>query len=219
MSSLRTIRVTGEGTIFVKPDLTRITMSLEETHLDYGEALLNSSKKTARLRDLLVSLGFDRSDLKTQEFSLDTKYKESLKGDDYKRRFVGYNIQHKMKVDLEPDNERLGKILYALGNSSIKTEVDVHYIVRDLENVKKRVLEKAVADAREKADVLTQALGVTLSGVRNIDFSYSRFRFETQSLDLEVLEVSKSATDSYFIDIEPNDIKVSDTVTVLWEIE
>ena len=39
MINMRTIRVTGKGQIKVKPDTTRITMTLEGTYPDYGEAL------------------------------------------------------------------------------------------------------------------------------------------------------------------------------------
>ena len=39
MSNTRTIRVTGKGKIKVKPDMTRITMSLEGIYPEYGEAL------------------------------------------------------------------------------------------------------------------------------------------------------------------------------------
>ena len=36
---MRTIRVTGKGQIRVKPDMTRITLSLEGLHPEYGETL------------------------------------------------------------------------------------------------------------------------------------------------------------------------------------
>lgn len=78
MSNMRTIRVTGKGQIKVKPNMTRITMSLEGTYPEYGEALRHSSQDTESLKDLLAAFGFERTDLKTLNFSVDTEY-ESYK--------------------------------------------------------------------------------------------------------------------------------------------
>ncbi len=70
MSNMRTIRVTGKGQIRVRPDTTRITMSLEGTYPEYGETLRRSSEDTESLKDLLAGFGFERSDLKTLNFPL-----------------------------------------------------------------------------------------------------------------------------------------------------
>jgi len=55
MSNMRTIRVTGKGNLKIKPDLTRITLSVEGTFPEYGEALRRSSKDTEQLKDLLAN--------------------------------------------------------------------------------------------------------------------------------------------------------------------
>lgn len=65
MSNMRTIRVTGKGQIKVKPDTTRIAMSLEGIYPEYSEALRHSSLDTEQLKDVLSAFGFERSDLKT----------------------------------------------------------------------------------------------------------------------------------------------------------
>ena len=104
---MRTIRVTGKGQIKVKPDMTRITLSLEGIYTEYGETLRRSSKDTERLKDLLAGFGFERSDLKTLNFSVDTEYEGYKDKDVYMRRFVGYKFHHVMKVEFESDNNRL----------------------------------------------------------------------------------------------------------------
>ena len=75
---MRTIRVTGKGQIKVHPDMTRITLSLEGTCPEYGEALRHSSEDTEQLKDVLSTFGFEHTDLKTLNFSVDTQY-ESYK--------------------------------------------------------------------------------------------------------------------------------------------
>mgnify|MGYP000785304816 CR=1 FL=1 len=92
---MRTIRVTGKGQIKVKPDITRITMTLTGVFKEYGETLRHSSEDTEALKDVLSAFGFERSDLKTLSFHVDTEYESYRdKNNDYKRRFVGYQFNH-----------------------------------------------------------------------------------------------------------------------------
>ena len=218
MSNMRTIRVTGKGQIKVKPDTTRITMSLEGTYPEYGEALRHSSLDTEHLKDILSAFGFERSDLKTLNFNVETEYES------YKQRFVGYKFRHMMKVEFPSDNDRLGKVLYALANCPVKPEFRLSYTVSDPEAAKNELLGKAVTDAKEKASVLTQAAGVTLKDIQSIDYSWGEIDFEYRPMNGMLMADKCLAAPmvaeggSYDMDIEPDDIEVSDTVTVLWEI-
>ena len=71
---MRTIRVTGKGQIKVKPDITRITMTLTGVFKEYGETLRYSSEDTEALKDVLSAFGFERSDVKTRRVQVDTAY-------------------------------------------------------------------------------------------------------------------------------------------------
>ena len=220
---MRTIRVTGKGQIKVRPDMTRITMTLNGIHKEYGETLRRSSEDTEALKDVLSGFGFERSDLKTLSFSIDTEYESyhDKKSDEYKQRFVGYRFIHILKVEFDSDNDRLGKLLYALANCAVRPEFRISYTVKDREAAKNLLLGKAVADAKEKAVVLAQAGGVTLKAIQSIDYSWGEIGFESRPMRGDVLMERCEAPKAkgYNLNIEPDDIDVSDTVTVLWEIE
>ena len=124
-------------------------------------------------------------------------------------------------MEFESDNERLGKILYALGNCDLKPEFRISYTVKDPEAAKNELLGKAVKDAKEKAAVLTSAGGVTLKDIQSIDYSWGEIEFEVSSMGRLMkacAPVVASADLSNDLDIEPDDIEVADTVTVVWEI-
>ena len=224
MSNMRTIRVTGKGQIKVKPDTTRITISLEGTWPEYGETLRHSSQDTERLKDVLSAFGFERSDLKTLNFNVETEYESYKDKGTYKQRLIGYRFTHMMKVEFPSDNDRLGKVLYALANCPLKPEFRLSYTVSDPEAAKNDLLGKAVRDAKEKASVLTQAAGVTLKDIQSIDYSWGEIDFEYRPMnrmlmaDEYLARPMAAESPSYDMDIEPDDIEVSDTVTVLWEI-
>lgn len=220
---MRTIRVTGKGQIKVRPDMTRITMTLSGLKKEYGETLRRSSEETEALQDVLSGFGFARSDLKTLSFRVDTEYESYRdKNNDYKQRFAGYRFNHVLKVEFPSDNDRLGKILYALANSRVSPEFRISYTVKDPEAAKNLLLGKAVTDAKEKAAVLTQAGGVRLKEIQSIDYSWGEIEFEYRPMNgmLRAERCMSAPEDaSYDMDIEPDDIEVSDTVTVVWEIE
>lgn len=218
---MRTIRVIGRGQLKVRPDTTRITMTLEGLHKEYSEALSRSAQDTERLRDALLPFGFDRSDLKTLQFGVDPEYESYQEKDGiYRQRFAGYRFRHTMKLEFPSDNERLGKILYALANGEIRPELRLSYTVRDPEAVKNALLAKAVADAKEKAAVLTRAAGVTLLQMQSIDYSWGESDLECRPMNdaLPFRKAALPAAGSCALDIEPDEIPVSDTVTLVWEI-
>lgn len=65
----------------MKPDKFRLNMTMEESYKEYEVTLSQSSNTTKILKDLFVSFGFQKDELKTNSFDIDTKY-ESYKSKD-----------------------------------------------------------------------------------------------------------------------------------------
>ena len=219
---MRTIRVTGKGLINVHPDMTRITMTVEGLFREYADTLQHSSEDIEMLKDALVPFGFGREDLKTLNFSVDPEFEMYKDKGVYKQRFLGYKYRHILKVEFDSDNDRLGRIVYALASCPVKPEFHLSYTVKDPEAVKNELLGKAITDAKGKAAVLSQAAGIILKDIQTIDYSWGEVNFEFRPMDrnliLEPCESKDESPCSYDMNIEPEDISVSDTVTVVWEI-
>ena len=156
-------------------------------------------------------------------FNIDTEY-ESYQARDksWKRRFQGYKYVHRMKLEFPVDNQRLGKILYALAHCPLSPEFSIEYTVADPEQCKNELLGAAVKDSMKKASVLAAAAGVNLGQIVNIDYSWGEIDLVTKPMNemrlMECSECEMSAPAAYDIDIEADDIDVTDTVTVVWEI-
>ena len=218
----RTIKVTGKGKISVKPDMIRLLLNIEGVFADYEQTLHESASQVEILKDCFEGLGFKRTDLKTLSFHIDTQnesYKDKL--GNWKRKFVGYKFMHGMKIEFESDNCMLGKVLYALAHCSVKPEFQIQYTIKDVEAAKNLLLGKAVADSKEKAKVLTEAAGVELKEIISIDYSWGEIEFVTKPMErcMELAETCCMEVGCYEIDIEADDIDVTDTVTVVWRIE
>lgn len=219
MESRRTLRVTGKGSLRLKPDMTRITMTVSDVQKEYAKALEASARETEQLKETLLPFGFARGDLKTIAFDVNTEYESYEEEGQYRQRFKGYRYQHVLKVEFSSDNERLGKILYALANGAVAPELRLSYTVRDREGAKNRLLANAVEDAKAKAALLAQAAGVTLQNIQSIDYALGAPDFEVSPMARNMtFGAKRMAAEAYDMDIEPDDIEVADTVTLVYAI-
>lgn len=219
----RTIRVTGKGKLAVHPDTIRLRLCMEGMQGEYQPALQTSSMMTEELKKLIEHQGFCRNDLKTLNFQIDAEYEsyQDKKDKSWKRMFSGYKFEHRMKLEFPSDNDKLGRLLYALAHSNVHPEISIEYTVADPEAAKGELLKKAVQDSKAKADVLSSAAGVQLGCIRSIDYSWGQIEMVTRPLDRAMLmaPTCDSECNSYQMDIDPDDIDIEDTVTVVWDIQ
>ena len=74
-------------------------------------------------------------------------------------------------------------------------------------------------DAKEKAALLTGAAGVELKELLTIDYSWGEIEFTSRPMNRMIACKADCAEESYDLDIEPDDVEVSDTVTLVYRIE
>lgn len=218
---MRTIKVTGNGIIRIKPDVTRISINLSSVGAVYDETLTKSTNDTNLLKELFTEFGFERSDLKTTYFNIDSEYEGFQENGMFQNRFIGYRYRHNLKLEFDSDNELLGRLLYALAKCPLSPEFHISYTVKNPEKSMNELLGNAVLDAKAKAAVLTDSAGVKLGDIQNIDYSWGEIEFVSNPLNRGIMLSNCSNTAekrSFDIDIDPDDIEVSDTVTVIWEI-
>ena len=219
----RIIKVTGKGKLSVRPDTTRLLLTVEGTEPEYEEALARSARQTESLRDGLTGLGFAASDLKTVSFQIDTKY-ESYQDEHgkWKQQFLGYQFSHRMKLEFPMDNKRLGRILAVLAQSQAAPEFHIQHTVKEAEEVKNELLKKAVADARRKAELMAEAAGVKIGALLTLDYSWGEMELTVVSAERMAkprMLAANAPTAGYDLDLEPEDIEVADTVTAVWGIQ
>ncbi len=223
MEEKRIIRVTGKGMLRLRPDTTKIVITLSGMEKEYGNALDRSAKDTEKLRELFSGFGFEKGDLKTLDLSIDPEYESYQEKGHYKQRFIGYRFSHVLKIEFPSDNGRLGSVLYALARSPLDPEFRISYTVADPEAAKNELLGRAVKDAAQKAEVLSEAAGVSLKEILSVDYSWGQINFDVTPMnrmmaDESVMLAKAAPAGGYALDIEPDDIEVSDTVTVVWAI-
>lgn len=214
----RTITVKGRGHISLKPDTAVISINLTDVSKRYEDALKESSDKTSDIKLAVAKSGLDPNDLKTSSFNIDTEYKNVQdKNGRYRQVFSGYRYSVKSNIRFPHDNKILGKLLYNLSESDASPEFFLSFTVKDAEQAKNEILEKAVADSKMKAEVMCKAADVRLGQILHIDYSWGEIEIYSRQSRLEAAP-KMMALQSFDMDIEPEDIDFEDTVTIIWEI-
>lgn len=216
----KTIRVTGKGRLAVRPDTVQLELNASRVLDEYLDAVEAAAEAHEQLHKLLAPLGFDKEELKTISFDVHAKNESYREDDTWRQRLIGYEFEHRMKLEFPRDNARLGCVLYALAHGPAPVTFDISYTVRDTAGLKNELLAKAVADSRAKAQVLSAAAGVTLGDIQLIDYSWGEINIVSRpEISARAMaDVCCNAIGSYNMDIEPEDIDLSDTVTVVWSI-
>lgn len=122
------------------------------------------------------------------------------------------------------DHDLLGKILNKVSRCECPLEFEISYTIKDKEPVKNNLLERAAKDSRAKAEVLAKAAGMNLDELLSIDYSWGEVELTCSPYGKLMDTMRLSAEDDIYymgeepMRLEPDDIKASDTVTVVWKL-
>lgn len=212
-----TIKVTGKGRISAAPDMIRLILELEHAQETYEETINDSAAMTKALKQCFEQQGFPRKDVKTTSFTVNPKYERYQDEHNiWKQRFAGYEFNHTMKVEFQIDQGLLGRLLMELSKCDAKPKFRLHFFVSDPNAVKNELLGRAVADSGMKAEVLAKASGAVLGAVHSIDYSWEEAEVASRTMRHSI-EMPRGGDVAAF-DIEPEEIEVIDTVTVIWHL-
>ena len=218
----REIVVKGIGKASASPDLLVIDLNLEVVQPEYDKAMLVATEHLDALRAAVVAAGHDRKSLKTTQFNVNTKYASYRdKSDNWKQKFIGYCCTHGLRLEFELDMKKLGVTLGAIADCPARPRFSIKFSVKDPSAVSEQLLQSAIENAKQKAEVLTIAAGVKLGAIKRIEYNWSEHHLYSQT-DFCLMESAADYSASpraSAMDIEPEDIDVSDSVTVIWIIE
>ena len=216
-----TITVKGTGNVSARPDYIVLSLNIEVLSETYDRAMTDASERIKRLQDVAALVGYEKSDLKTTSFNVQTRY-ENVKDrqGNYKREFAGYACSYHLKLAFGFDSKQLAKVISAIANCGAQPEISVAFTVKSPEKINEELLISATENAKMKAEILCKASGNTLGQLLNIDYNWGELNvFSRTSYDVEdciqpLMAMSKCAVP----EIEPDDIDVSDTVSFPWKI-
>ena len=211
------IHIRGIGHAEQVPDLVILSLILSAQNKDYSAALKIGSQQIEMLRESIVEAGFKADDLKTTKFNVEAKYEREEYKDGTSKRFreflIGFECRHDLKLSFDFDNDRLNAAVDAVGKCLAQPKISIAFTIKDADAFNDKILESAARDARRKAEILCAASGVKLGKLVEINYSWTEIEIN------RALCQEYAASEKNSFDIAPEEIKASDTVDFLWEIE
>lgn len=174
----RQISVSGEGKIAVRPDISIFTAGVLTQARMVGEAQAENARRSSAVIDFLKKEGIEEKDVKTVNYSIYPQQQFFDVPPCYTapcppRRppeIVGYEIRHTLEVKVR-DLNKVDVMLAGVVDKGANEVGSVRFSVDDEEKVREEARQKAIADAKEKAQAIAKDLGVRLT--RLVAFSES----------------------------------------------
>ncbi|MDE7230900.1 MAG: SIMPL domain-containing protein [Oscillospiraceae bacterium] len=216
----RTITVKGVGTASAKPDFIVISMNIVSKDPEYVKAVANANERIALLQNAIIKAGFVKEDLKTLSFNVRTAYKnEQNERGMWVSVFDGYECRYRLKLSMDMDAKRLADTLTEISDSKADAEFNIEFTVKNPEEIGEAVLRSATENAKRKAKILCEASGEKLGELISIDYDWSDIHVASASVYSAGNMVRGIAEDAAMPEFEPEDIRSSDSVTFIWEID
>ncbi len=213
----RIITVKGTGNLSVKPDLIIITMNLQSHEYDYQDTMILATESINTIQKAVQGVGFDKSDLKTTGFDVNTNY-ESYRDEknNHKTRFDGYICEQQLKLEFDFNTETMAEVITAVVKTSVGPQLNIRFGIRDKSAISEELLINATENARKKAEILTKASNVSLGNLINIDYNWGELHLYSPTrynIENNMMLQRRSSPN-----IQPDNIDLTDTASFVWEI-
>ncbi len=218
---MRTITIKGTGKVSARPDMIILSILIEERAMEYADAMERAAKRIEALEGAAAAMGFQRGELKTISFNVDTAYENQPDGSgSYQSVFAGYAAAYRFRLAFDFDSGRLAGMLSALAESIAAPELSIDFTVKEPSKLEEELLACIAHDAVEKAECLCHAAGVELGQLLSIDYSWGRqdLNSRTRYADEQTVLPMMVRNMKLMPNIEPDEIELIDTASFVWEI-
>lgn len=211
---IRQITLTGQGQVQAKPDIAYINTGVTSRAKTARDALTGNSKAMAKIIAGLTGLGLDEKDIQTSNFRI-YPLTRTLRDDTPLRDIIdGYEVNNSIRIKIR-DLEKLGELLDKVVTLGANNVNGVRFGFEGLTALMDQARNKAVADARRRAELYAEAANFNLGVV--LSLSESGGHYGAQRL----YAASAFAEDTLAMDvpIASGEQSISTSVTLTWQIE
>lgn len=214
-----TIAVEGRGAIHVVPDVTRLKVNIGQWFENYEKAyeqgkenslwmvkILEYNKKPGNLAKTIC---FNIEDHTLNEYDDNDHYIGKIKD--------GVMLNQVFKIDLPIDAKLVNCIIKGVGKFIPNAQIDIDYTLQDERPSQLKMLARAVGDAKAKAEIMAEASGCSLGNVLTIDYGFKHIYISSQARSIHSNSEAIAST-ANSLEITPDDLVISDTVRVVWEL-
>lgn len=203
------ISVTGEGKVAVVPDQVLLTLGIDSQEATVELARQRAAEAMDRVLAALKAQGVAERDIQTRRLSITPVERADRDG---RVRREGYRVTNDVLARLRTV-DRAGAVVDAVAaaGGDLTRIQGIQFAIENPENVREQAREKAMADARTRAQQVARGMGVSLGALRH--FSEGAVSIP-RPVTLQVREAAAAPQTS----VSPGEQEVVVTVSVVYAI-
>ncbi|HEY5271317.1 MAG TPA: SIMPL domain-containing protein [Anaerolineales bacterium] len=164
----RTLNVSGNGTVYLTPDIAYIYIGVHNEDPAIATAVSNNNTQTTALVDALKNAGVAALDIQTSNFSVyTTSQYDKVNG---QSTGTTYAVDNTVYVTVR-DLTKLGSLLNTAVGAGANNINSITFDVADKTAAMAQARQKAMANASSLASELAQTAGVKLGEIQDITYS------------------------------------------------
>lgn len=169
-NTLATITINGEGNVNLEPNIATFTVNINTTAKTAKEAASKNSEQTNKTINILKSIIPEKKSdankaISTQDYNLSPEYKWNK--EKQQQELTGFTASNTLLVKTKNLSE-LGTILDKTISSGITELNNLSFAYDNPEEAYKQALDLAIANAKERADIIATASDIQIEGIQDI---------------------------------------------------
>lgn len=168
--SQRSITVVGQGKASGVPDVAHINIGVETTGASAQDAVNANRQRMATLLEKIKAMGIADKDIQTSNFSIFTDQSKTASlgsNMDQGTETPSYRVSNMVSVTMH-DTTKLGDVLDQAVSAGANNIYGVSFEVSDPSELEATAREKAIADAKTRAESLAKLNGVSVGEVLEV---------------------------------------------------
>lgn len=221
-TTTNTVSVQGEGKVLAKPDVAVVNFSIVTDAATSKAAQDANSPKSKAVTDFLKKQGVEDKDVKTTGYNISPVYKYYnnpcpvgiFNSIDYpcggSQKIAGYQVTQSFEIKIR-DLDKASTVVDGLVIAGANGVGQLQFTIDDPEKLKDEARDKAIADAKEKAEKLKNQIGIRLG--RIINFSENTGGYYAPYYDKAFAGSGAESNSSPSLPAGENEIVVNVTLT------
>ncbi|HEY7228725.1 MAG TPA: SIMPL domain-containing protein [Nitrososphaeraceae archaeon] len=163
----KTLLTTGSATTHTKPDKVTVSLGVETTNTKAKAALAANSELMNKIVSALKIGGVKENETSTSSFTITPNRDYTI--DKNQGKLIGFTVSNSIQIDSNNINKTSEWIDTAISSGANNVN-SIYFSLSDkkLDDIKKELLNKAIENAKEKADIAASALGLKIVGIRTV---------------------------------------------------
>ncbi|MCK9341173.1 MAG: SIMPL domain-containing protein [Synergistaceae bacterium] len=207
----KTITVQGSSNVTAAPTIAYVSIGVTTFNKNAATAQSENAVKMDRVYKTLASLGIKKDKIKTLNYNISPRY-------DYKNNvatLAGYNVINSIRVTVM-DLKKVSDVLDMTVKEGVNQSNSISFGVTDEERDKLylQALSQAVVNAKEKANTIATAAGITISKPANIIEGSSAHFVQP---NYRAMDMAKMASEAAPTPISEGEMTIGANVTVIYD--